>query len=188
MSEKKSDIMTFPGLAGKTVHLRPATAEDVANTYHWFLLSDPAMQTCRPLPFRTAAEASESYKKKERTADEQLFVIIGIKENVPVGIVRFFNMNHLNRSCELGLLVDPDHRRKGYGLEAVRVLTRWLYRTRDLNKAYANTSSLNKATVGLLEKAGFKRDGVLRHQYYYDGELRDGYLYSLLRYECDWSD
>jgi diamine N-acetyltransferase len=188
MSEKKSDVMTIPGLAGKNVYLRPATAEDVANTYHWFLLSDPAAQTTRPHPFQTAAEASEAYKKKERTADEQLFVIVSFKENHPVGIVRFFNMNHLNRSCELGLLVDPDHRRKGYGLEAVRVLTRWLYRTRDLNKVYANTSSLNKATVGLLEKAGFKRDGVLRHQYYFDGELRDGYLYSLLRYECDWSD
>jgi len=185
MNDKKPELPTAPGLVGKNVYLRPATADDVANTYHWFLLSDPTMQTSRPIPFRTAVEASESYKKKERTADEQLFVIIGVKENVPVGIVRFFNLNNLNRSVELGLLIDPDHRRKGYAIEAIRVLSRWLFRTRDMNKVYASTSSLNKSAVGMLEKAGFKRDGVLRHHYYYDGELRDGFLYSMLRYEFD---
>jgi ribosomal-protein-alanine N-acetyltransferase len=185
MPEKKPDLPIPPSLVGKNVFLRPATAEDVANTYHWFLQSDPAMQSSRPHPFQTPTEASEAYKKKERTTDEQLFVIVGVKENKPVGIIRFFNMNNLNRSAELGLLMDPDHRRKGYGTEAARILTLWLFRTRDLNKVYANTSSLNKSAVGLLEKAGFKRDGVLRHHYYYDGELRDGYLYSLLRYEFD---
>lgn len=185
MPDKNPDLPTPPSLVGKNVFLRPATAEDVANTYHWFLQSDPAMQSSRPHPFQTPAEASEAYKKKERSADEQLFVIVGVKENKPVGIIRFFNMNNLNRSAELGLLMDPDYRRKGYGTEAARILTLWLFRTRDLNKVYANTSSLNKSAVGMLEKAGFKRDGILRHHYYYDGELRDGYLYSLLRYEFD---
>jgi RimJ/RimL family protein N-acetyltransferase len=37
----------------------------------------------------------------------------------------------------------------------------------------------------MLEKAGFRRDGTLRHQYYYNGEFHDGYLYSLLRFEFD---
>lgn len=185
MSDKKTVPVTAPGLVGKNVYLRPATAEDVANTYHWFLVSDPAMQTSHPHPFQTAAEAAEEYKKKERSADKQLFVIVREKDNHPVGIIRFFNMNHLNRSAELGMLIDPDEHRKGFGSEAIRVLARWLFRTRDLNKVYANTSSLNKGAVGMLEKAGFKRDGTLRHHYYYDGELHDGYHYSLLRYEFD---
>lgn len=61
----------------------------------------------------------------------------------------------------------------------------YLIKTRDINKVHAQTSSLNKAAVALLAKAGFKRDGTLRHHYYYDGELHDGYVYSLLRFEFE---
>jgi ribosomal-protein-alanine N-acetyltransferase len=183
MSENKPEFPTPPGLVGKTVYLRPATAEDVANTFHWHLLCDPSMLSCRPHPFSTAADAAERYRKREPSADEQLFVIVALKEKTTVGVIRYFNWNNLNRSAELGLLVDPDQHRKGYGIEAVRLLTRYLFQMRDLNRVYACTSSLNKATVGLLEKAGFKRDGTLRHQYFHNGELHDGYIYSLLRFE-----
>ena len=185
MADKKNPLPVDPHLVGKNVYLRPATAEDVANTYHWFLMSDPAMQTCRPLPFRTAAEAAEDYRKAEKTAERQLFVIVRLKDKQPVGVIRFFNWNSLNRSVELGMLIDPDEQRNGFGLEAIRLLSRYMFRVRDLNKVYANTSSLNTAAVGMLEKAGFRRDGTLRHHYYYNGEFHDGYLYSLLRFEFD---
>ena len=123
MCEKKSKLPADPNLVGKNIYLRPATAEDVANTYHWFLMSDPAMQTCRPHPFRTAAEAAEDYKKTEKTTERQLFVIARQKDKQPVGIVRYFNWNGLNRSVELGMLVDPEEQRKGHGLEALRLLS-----------------------------------------------------------------
>jgi len=185
MADKKLKFPTPPDLVGKNIYLRPATHKDVANTYHWFLVSDPATQTCQPHPFRTAVEAAEAYQKREPSVDRQLFVIIRQKDNVPIGVIRFFNMNMLNRSTELGLIVDPDERKKGHALEAIRLLTRYLFKVRDLNKVYAQTSGMNKGAVALLEKAGFKRDGTLRHHYFYNGELHDGYIYSLLRFEFD---
>ena len=185
MADKKTKFPTPPDLVGKNVYLRPATAKDVANTYHWFLLTDPATRSCRPLPFTTAAEAAEAYQKREPTIDRQLFVIVRQKDNVPVGLIRFFDMNLLNRSTELGLIVDPDERKKGHAFEAARLLIRYLIKVRDINKVYAQTSALNEGAVALLEKAGFKRDGTLRHHYYYDGELHDGYVYSLLQFEFE---
>lgn len=185
MVEKKISVMADPNLIGKHIYLRPATAEDVANTYHWFLLCDPALQMSRPHPMRTAAEAADDYRKMERSAERQLFVMARLKDKQPVGVIRFFNWNYHNRSAELGMLVDPDEHRKGYGLEAIRVLTRYLFRVRDLNKVHALTSSLNTAAVGMMEKAGFKRDATLRNHYYYNGEFHDGYIYSLLRFEFD---
>ncbi|MCD6249648.1 MAG: GNAT family N-acetyltransferase [candidate division Zixibacteria bacterium] len=185
MADKKLKFPTPPDLVGKNIYLRPATHKDVANTYHWFLVSDPATQACRPHPFTTAMEAAEAYQKREPTIDRQLFVIIKKKDSVPVGLIRFFDMNMLNRSTEYGLIIDPDERKKGHALEAIRLLTRYLIKTRDINKVYAQTSGKNKGAVALLEKAGFKRDGTLRHHYFYDGELHDGYIYSLLRFEFD---
>ena len=65
------------------------------------------------------------------------------------------------------------------------VLCRYLFRSRDLNKVHARTSSLNSGAVALLEKAGFKRDGTLRHHHFYEGEFHDSYIYSMLRFEFD---
>ena len=185
MADKKQKFPTPPGLVGKNIYLRPATHKDVANTYHWFLVSDPATQTCRPRPFKTSSEAAEAYQKREPTSDRQLFMIVRQKDNVPVGWIRFFDLNTLNRSTELGLIIDPDERKKGHALEAIRLLTGYLIKVRDLNKVYAQTSQLNKGAVALLERAGFKRDATLRHHYFFDGELHDGYIYSLLRFEFD---
>jgi len=185
MEEKKPSFPTQPRLVGKRVFLRPATAEDVANTYHWFLQSDPTLQTRNVHPMLTPSEAAEGFRKRERSADEQLLLIVLQKTNTPVGTIRFFNMNHLNRSVELGLLIDPDERRHGYALEAMEILIKYLFLSRDMNKIHAGTSSRNKAAAKLLEKAGFKRDGVLRAEFIHDGDFHDGYVYSKLRFEFE---
>ncbi len=185
MADKKLKFPTPPDLVGKNLYLRSATHKDIANTYHWFLQSDPAKQTCWPHPFKSATEAAEAYQKLEPDPNRQRFVIIRKKDNVPVGVITFFNLNTLNRSTELGLLIDPEERKKGHALEAVRLLTGYLIKARDINKVYAQTSILNKGAVALLEKAKFKRDATLRRHYFHDGELHDGYIYSLLRFEFD---
>ncbi len=182
MAEKKN-LTTQPALIGNKVYLRPATAEDVANTYHWFLLGDPSSMTCRPLTVNTAAESAEAYKKAERSPDRQLFMVVRKKDNVPVGQIRFFDLNNLNRSAELGLLVDPDEQKKGVGSEAVKILCEYLFATRGLNKVYAQTGSFNAGAKALLESADFKLDGTLRRHYFYKGEYHDGLIYSLLAYE-----
>jgi RimJ/RimL family protein N-acetyltransferase len=185
MADKNDAYLTHKGLVGKNIYLRAATSQDIANTYHWHLQSDPAMLSCRPQPFQNAAEAAEGYKKHVGSISRQTFMIVRKDDNTPVGRIVYFDLNPLNRSVEFGLIIDPDERKNGYAFEATRLLVGYLFNTRDLNKVYGQTSSLNKATAALLEKAGFKRDAVLRHHYFYDGELHDGYVYSILRFEYE---
>ncbi len=185
MPKDKPILSTPPALVGDKIYLRPATAEDIANTYHWLLLSDPWSRTCRPIATRSAAQEAEAFRKRESTPYAQPFMVIRKKDNVPVGKVSFFDFNTQNRSAELGLIVDPDEQEKGYGLAAIRLLSRFLFKTRGLNKVHAQTGSFNKAAQALLKKAGFKLDGTLRHHYFYEGEYHDGLVYSLLAYELE---
>jgi RimJ/RimL family protein N-acetyltransferase len=184
MAEKKT-YPTPPSLVGDKIYLRPATPDDIANTYHWFTLSEPQSMSSHPLPFRTAAEAMESYKKEERTTDRQTFMVVRKEDNLLVGRIRFFDLNDLNRTAEIGLLVDPDMRRKGYGAEAVKVLVKYLIRYRGLNKVHAQTAAFNSGAVALLESTGFRRDGTLRHHYFYKGEYHHGFVYSVLAHELE---
>lgn len=186
MTEKIKITDTSPSLIGDEIYLRPATEKDIANTFHWFLQCELQSRSCRPVPFRTAVDAAEAYKRKEKSPDEQRFMVVRIKDKTPVGVINFFHLNNLNRSVEFGLLIDPDEQKKGYATEAVRILCSYMYNYRGLNKIYAQTSGFNKAAVKLLETTGFKRDAVLRQHYYFKGEFFDGYIYSLLRFEFDW--
>ncbi len=52
-------MVTGSQLVGEEVYLRPLTADDIVNTHHWFLQSDPQARSCRPLPFLTAQEAAD---------------------------------------------------------------------------------------------------------------------------------
>jgi RimJ/RimL family protein N-acetyltransferase len=185
MPEKKL-FPTAPTLVGDKIYLRPATPEDIANTYHWFVLSEPQSMSCRPITFQTPNEAMEAFKKAERTPDKQTLMVVRKEDNTIVGRIRFFDLNVQNRSAEIGLLVDPDMRRKGYGVEATKLLCRYLIRYRGLNKVHAQTAAFNTGAIKLLEASGFKKDGTLRHHYFYHGEYHHGYIYSVLAHELEW--
>ncbi|PWB74280.1 hypothetical protein C3F09_04185 [candidate division GN15 bacterium] len=185
MADKKPTPMTAPSLIGDNIYLRPATAEDMANTHHWRMLSEPQSMGCRPMILWTAAETAENFKKHERSATQQQFMIVRKADNVPVGRINFFDLNTLNRSTEVGLIIDPDERRKGYAVEATRLLCRYLFKYRGLNKVHAQTSDFNEGAKKLLHKAGFKKDGVLRKHYFWQGEFHDGLIYSVLAFEFD---
>lgn len=186
MAEKEKPLPTPPSLIGKNIYLRPSTAQDAANIHYWFVQSEPQLQSCQPLPYHTMAEVTRAAEAAEKSPDRQCFAIVRKEDDVVVGQVSFFNYNPLNRSAEMGLLIDPDQRKEGYGSEAARVLIRHLFRFRDLNKVYCHTADFNESAVALLESLGFKNDGVLRSHHFCDGEYHDQLIYSLLRFEMDW--
>lgn len=186
MPDKKNIFPTPPSLVGTKIYLRSATAEDVVNRQFWFLHSDPQAQSCHPVAFLTLSEASERFQKREKSPSEQRFAVVRKDDQAPTGEVSFFNYNPLNRSAEIGLLIDPDERKKGYGKEAIRLLCRYLFKYRGLNKVYAQTAAFNEDSIMLLESLSFKKDANLRDHYFYNGEFHNGFIYSLLLFEFDW--
>ena len=53
----------------------------------------------------------------------------------------------------------------------------------DLNRIHACPWAENVASVRLLEKLGFRREGVLREEHWEEGAFHDEALYALLRRE-----
>ena len=186
MTEKKPQLPTQPSLVGDKVYLRPTTAEDIVNMHHWSVQSEPQSLSCRALILRTASEKAQLFKEAKRSPDKQGFAVCRKKDKIPVGNVGFFDLNQLNRSAELGLLIDLDEQRNGYGSDALKVLCRYLFKYRGLNKVYAMTAGFNTAAAALLESLRFKKDATLRDHYFYNGEFHPGFIYSLLLFELEW--
>jgi RimJ/RimL family protein N-acetyltransferase len=83
----------------------------------------------------------------------------------------------------VGIALAPEHRGKGYGVEAQRLLAEYLFAVYPIMRVEASTDSTNRAELRALEKAGFKHEGVLRKAQWRNGAWHDLVVYSKLRGE-----
>jgi RimJ/RimL family protein N-acetyltransferase len=85
------------------------------------------------------------------------------------------------RALNVGISLFAEHRGQGHGSAAQRLLADYLFSTQVIERIEASTDIENVAEQRALEKAGFTREGVLRHAQFREGEWRDAVLYSRLR-------
>jgi [ribosomal protein S5]-alanine N-acetyltransferase len=89
---------------------------------------------------------------------------------------------------EIGvILYQPRDRGQGYGAEAVELLTTWLFESGKAERVQAGTDVNNMAMRAVLERLGFRLEGVMRgYGAMNDGTRSDGAMYGVLKPE--WGD
>jgi RimJ/RimL family protein N-acetyltransferase len=87
------------------------------------------------------------------------------------------------RLLEIGYAVIPSERGKGYCSEAVQIMVDYLFLSKDIVRVQAHTDVRNVASQRVLEKIGFKKEGMVRKSSFVRGEWRDRRLFSILREE-----
>ena len=104
-----------------------------------------------------------------------------------VGDVSWFAVHHgpppHGRALNIGIALLTEHRGKGYGTQAQRLLADHLFATTRVERLEASTDVLNLAEQRALTKAGFTREGVLRHAQWRAGAFHDVVIFSRLRGE-----
>ncbi len=115
---------------------------------------------------------------------EAEYFLIEKKDGTIIGYVNHFSMLHpLGKLLEIGYVIAPNERGKGYCTEAVRLILDYLFLSRSAQRIQASTHIDNKASQRVLEKVGFQREGVMRKALFNKGSWKDGVLYSILREE-----
>ncbi len=94
-----------------------------------------------------------------------------------------YGPNEGSVAFNIGLSIASEHRGKGYGVEAQKLLTSYLFATYPVMRVEASTDVENIAEQRALEKAGFTREGVLRQAQWRSGSWHDLVQYSKLRGE-----
>ena len=163
-------------LEGKNVNLRILEKEDLSFYVKWF--NDPSFfGEYNPLEQTTKAEMEKSY---DNAPSEKRKFFIEKKDGTKIGVVNTFPAAEL---LEIGFTLISGERGKGYGTEAVTILVDYLFLSRDLVRIQAYTDPRNMASQRVLDKVGFKREGVVRKSMFIHGEWRDLLLCSILREE-----
>jgi len=128
---------------------------------------------------------TEVEKMLENPYDFQTF-IIERKDGSKIGFIAHFHVLHLGtgtKQLEIGYSLVPSERGKGYCSEAIQIMVDYLFLSKDITRIQAQTDQRNLASQRVLEKAGFKKEGTLRRNFFIRGEWTDDYIYSIIRDE-----
>jgi RimJ/RimL family protein N-acetyltransferase len=173
-------------IRGELVDLRPLAAADIERGER--AANDPDYNG----PFGTFAfEAAGSARRRFEqdgylTHDHGRLVVVS-KSGETVGVVSYVVVFHgpppANRVYNIGIDIDPAHRRRGYGADAQALLARYLFETYTVERVEASTDVENIPEQRARERAGVTREGVLRRAQWRAGDWHDIALYSKLRGE-----
>jgi [ribosomal protein S5]-alanine N-acetyltransferase len=104
-------------------------------------------------------------------------------DDAPAGLASWqINPRHQPGVCyEVGVMILPEHRGKGFGLAAHKLLVRHLFDFTPAHRLEAVTDAENVPEQRALERVGFILEGRRREVYFRSGSWRDELMYGLLR-------
>ncbi len=171
-------------LEGKRVNLRIAEKEDAPLLAEW--LNDVKFAG----DYQNFPNQISRVQLEKRIVEQKLYqiewvdFIIEKKDETKIGwAVHYVSAPNFGW-IEIGYAIVPKERNKGYGTEAIQILVDYLFLTREIARIQAVLNKEDVASRRVLEKAGFKREGLLRKALWNsNGKLADGYIYSIIREE-----
>jgi RimJ/RimL family protein N-acetyltransferase len=173
--------LVFEMLEGKNVNLRVMEKDDLPLFVEWvnrpevFGIYNPLQQMCKV----------EVEKMLDNPSDVKPF-IVEKKDASKIGFIVHFHVLHLGtgtKQLEIGYTLVPSERGKGFCSEAVKIMVDYLFLSKEIMRIQAQTDQRNTASQKVLEKAGFKKEGTLRKNFFIRGEWTDDYIYSIIREE-----
>lgn len=164
------------------VRLRPVEERDLEALER--IDTDPAIS--EPFEWRGFRDPRARRRRWEENGylgNEDSLLIVALPDGTVAGIVVWKSIATSGpRGClQVGILLFPEHRGKGLGTTAQRLLAEYLFSTTLANRLEATTEVDNVAEQRALEHAGFVREGVLRGRGFIRGHWRDGVMYARLR-------
>ncbi|MGB0212705.1 GNAT family N-acetyltransferase [Algiphilus sp.] len=85
--------------------------------------------------------------------------------------------------AEIGYWLGEPYWGRGLAAEAVRRVTAAIFGNPDIRKIYAPVLGANRASMRVLEKNGYQREGVLREEVFKRGQYHDLHIFATLRTE-----
>ena len=98
-----------------------------------------------------------------------------------IGALGFLQWPNPDERAELGYVINRNYWGKGLVTEAAAALVDFAFRKMKVNRIEAGTIVEHRASQRVLEKLGFKIEGVLRQRELIKGRFPDVTMYSLLR-------
>ena len=105
-----------------------------------------------------------------------------------VGGINLNSIDYKNGTFGVGLRIYRPYRNKGYGEDAFRIVLRYAFFERRLQKCNSGCVSINEPSRKCHLKIGFREEGLLRRSAYTNGQYYDNLLLGLFKEEFEVND
>ena len=183
---------TMPAISGAGVSLRAPQPGDHAE---WAALRETSRAFLTPwepvwpeddLTRGAFRRRLKRYAEDQRNDLAYAFLIFRSDDHALVGGLTLANIRRgVAQAGSIGYWVGAPFARQGHMTAAVRALTPFCFQTLRLHRLEAACIPGNAASVGLLEKTGFKREGYARGYLCINGVWQDHLLYARLKDDPD---
>lgn len=164
-------------LIGKNIVLRSLKIEDIEKATLW--RNDlELIKLTQGIRFPKTIEMEKAWFDKILNDISNKNIYFGIDEIVSnefIGIIQLNNIDYISGTAIWGFILgERTKQRTGYGIEAQKLLFNYAFNILNIRKIYSYTIAFNKTTLSWLDKiGGFKEEGRLNKQVYFDGDYHD---------------
>lgn len=176
------DLSIFPILKTDRLTLRRLDLNDLKPMYT--MCTHPEVMKYIPVSLTQSEEDVKEYIHsidKRMDSKECINWVITLKETGEmIGTIGFYRMKLEHYRAETGYMTLPQFNGKGYVTEALAATINYAFSTMKLHSIEALVNPENIGSIKVLEKCGFKKEGHIKDNWFFNGEFLDTVIYSKL--------
>lgn len=161
---------------GERIRLKRLELDDIKKMMNWGINEDDLFDDYN-FPAMSQSEQKMWYGRKNQHG-KRCYCVFN-KENRLIGYIALRKLNYLEKSGEIGIIMDPDYHNMNYGTEAITLFLTWFFRDFKFNKLNLTVAAYNKRAIRCYEKIGFIPKKLIYDKFYnetvnpFDGNHQD---------------
>jgi len=173
-------------LKTKNLTLRPLSVEDAASLFAY--RSDPSVykfHNWKPMSVEDAVKFIENSSftdslRKGRWNQLGIYQKDSSQMTGDIGVHPFEE-----KQTEIGFTISPQFQQKGFGVEAVERILKYLFENNHFYRIIARTHPQNIGSINLLKRLGFRQEGHFSKSTFIDGVWQDDLFFAILSHEYE---
>lgn len=166
-------------LRGKKVIIRHIKKEDLKSIFEWSNEIKCSYFLLNGLGIYSLSEIELFYQE---LTDEEL--MIETINGETIGLVRVDRKDIASRWVLISLFISGrKYLKSGHYLESLRLISEYFFNEQNFNKINISFLKFENEYVALVSKIGFKKEAILKEQFYCRGKYTDLYIFGLLKEE-----
>ena len=173
--------MYYKKYEGKRIYLSPMSLDDYKIYTRW-VNDETLSRGLGNLKFLIGEENEKEWIEREIKGSNYNFSIIDKKSDTMIGSYGLEVKDSVSRRFHIGGFIgEKEDRGKGYGTEALELVSKFAFEVLNANSLYSGIYSFNEPSLKSAKKAGYKIAGKFRESYYYNGVFYDEYMVEMTK-------
>ncbi len=170
-------VETKPVIETERLYLREMNRNDVPALKKW-MPDDSIYIYWGKGPSRAEKDPELMFEKKEKPTKSFHLGIAGKDDDQVIGDIRVYLIVN-DRMASVAIRLSKEHQGRGYGTEAMKAMTQFCFEHTELKRLWTEVDVRNTASWRMLEKCGYKREGLIRQGKMVNSWC-DYYIYGIL--------